>query len=399
MNRDHIRKEGRKWVEKGIIDESQLEELVELYPGRSNRPLLLTFAAIFIGLGFLSFIASNWSAIPDIGRMTIIILALIVFYLTGDVVYRKKSRPVGLSLITIAVLIFGSGIFLTGQMYNYTSFSAFPFFIWATGAFLVFAIYADRLLFTLAIIIATIGQIYSAINYMEFYSLIGLLLLIGFGYFVYRHADWLYATLFSLSFVLQALILTVTEHQVFYWLIVYLLGLYVAGILIAKPNIRLPFIQVSVTGMFLLAVWQVFFLEYEFVTDNIDGGFLFPLIWTVLMAGALLVSWKGKAFYTAINLLLFLPVFYVESGAVLVLLLLFAFSLGWLIYGYQQGSASQINKGTISFVSSTVIAYTQLAWDFMDKSLFFFLGGVLLFTLSFFLEKKRRDFTKRGRAE
>ncbi|GGC74200.1 hypothetical protein GCM10007216_01090 [Thalassobacillus devorans] len=396
MNRQQVKSEGKKWVDKGIIEKDQLEEILKLYPNQNQKPVLLTLAAIFIGLGFLSFIASNWGAIPHVARMVIIILAMLGFYLAGDHVYRKRSEAVGVSLLIIAVLIFGSGIFLTGQMYNYTSFSAFPFFIWALSALLVFALFEERTLFILAIIITTVGQVYSVGNFSEYHLLLGLLFLFGFGHFVYQRADWLYGTLFALSYMLQAIILSLVEHESFQWLILYLLVLYVTGHVVTKPGIRIPFTKLSVAGMFILAIWQVFMLEVDYFKEAINGEISFIVIWAVLMAAAVYLLWRSDNLILILNLVLFFPFFFLEAGSMLVLMLLFIYSLGWLLRGYQTEEANMVTKGTVAFVISTIVAYIQLAWDFMDKSLFFFIGGILLFLLSYFLERKRRNLSKRG---
>ncbi|SEB10081.1 Uncharacterized membrane protein [Thalassobacillus cyri] len=397
MNRQQVRNEGNKWVERGIIEPHQLDEIMALYPKRSQKPILLTLAAIFIGLGFLSFIASNWGVIPDIARMAIIIMAMIGFYIAGDKVYRTRSETVGLSLLIIAVLIFGSGIFLTGQMYNYTSFSAFPFFVWALAALLVFAVYDERSLFVIAIVITTIGQVYSAVNFSEFNVLLGLLFVLGFSHYVYHRADWLYATLFSLSYLLQTVILAFVEYQSYHWLLVCFLILYLIGMVVPKEALRIPFTKLSVAAMFILVVCQVFFLEVEFFTESLGGELVFLTIWIVLSLSAVFLLWKKDHFILLLNLVLFLPVFYLEAGSMVALILLFIYSLGWLLRGYQSETPDIVTKGTVAFVISTIVAYTQLAWDFMDKSLFFFIGGILLFLLSFFLERKRRNLSKRGR--
>jgi len=39
-------------------------------------------------------------------------------------------------------------------------------------------------------------------------------------------------------------------------------------------------------------------------------------------------------------------------------------------------------------VAATAVAYFKLTWGFMDKSLFFLLGGVLLLSLSWYLRRR-----------
>ena len=57
---------------------------------------------------------------------------------------------------------------------------------------------------------------------------------------------------------------------------------------------------------------------------------------------------------------------------------LFVFSLQLLWRGYAEEWRAKINWGTVLFLLSTLVAYGKLTWDFMDKSLFFILGGVLM---------------------
>ncbi|MNL89126.1 hypothetical protein D3C87_2192590 [compost metagenome] len=39
-----------------------------------------------------------------------------------------------------------------------------------------------------------------------------------------------------------------------------------------------------------------------------------------------------------------------------------------------------------------MVAYGKLTWDFMDKSLFFIIGGLLLLVLSWFLNRRNKKF-------
>ncbi|MMZ62533.1 hypothetical protein D1872_247470 [compost metagenome] len=72
------------------------------------------------------------------------------------------------------------------------------------------------------------------------------------------------------------------------------------------------------------------------------------------------------------------------------LLILFVFS-GYLLWiGYREDWSNKVNAGTLLFLFSTFIGYIQVAWDFLPKSLFFLVGGLLLFALNAFLQRQRR---------
>lgn len=181
MKRNQLLKESEWWVEEAIITEAQREKLLEHYPEKQYKPVLLTFAALFIGLGFLTFTASNWSYLADWGRMAVLLLSMSAFYVAGERVYKKKSARVGSSLILTALLIFGAAIFLVGQMYHYTAFSASPFLLWSMAAAGLYVVMREGLFYYAAAVIITVGQIYSGLVFQDFYLWLGLLLLGGLG--------------------------------------------------------------------------------------------------------------------------------------------------------------------------------------------------------------------------
>ncbi|SEH96622.1 Uncharacterized membrane protein [Halobacillus karajensis] len=396
MNRDHLVKESKKWVEEAIISEDQREQLMERYPKKQNKPMLLTFAALFIGLGFLTFVASNWSYLTDFGRMAILIFSMTAFYLAGDWVYRRKSNRVGISLILVAFVIFGSSIFLVGQMYHYTSFSAFPFFLWSLVGLGLLFLFKDASFFYATLIVVTIGQFYSGIVYQHFHIWLGLLFFIGLGWVVVKSRHIPQLSAFAISYVVHAIILVFSEGMPYYWLIVLFLLLYVVEDFFIKSGSLRVFKTLSMLSVFLMLIFQVFFLGNEYVGELTESSLYFFLAWAVLFVFSVVRLAMSSTNYYWIDLLLFVPVFRFEFGDGLSLLILFLYALFWLISGYHQEVSRWVNKGTIAFLLTTFIAYFQLAWDFMDRSLFFFIGGVLLFALSYFLEKKRRTMQRGG---
>ncbi|MGI8314472.1 DUF2157 domain-containing protein [Halobacillus mangrovi] len=398
MNRDQIIKESKKWVEAHIISETQRDQLIEQYPKKQNKPVLLTFAAIFIGLGFLTFIASNWTEMHDLSRMGIIIGSMLLFYLGGEYACRKRADRLGTSLILTALLIFGAGIFLTGQMYHYTSFSAFPFFVWALAGSSLYFLYQNWTFFIATVVITTIGQVYSGIVFQSYHLWLGVLFLFGLGWVVYKNKLTMASLVFSIAYVIHSLVLVFSEGFPYYWLIVLFLALYLLDdLVVRKGQIRI-FKSSAILSILVLNILQVFFLGYDYWFAQNESSFYFFIVWAVLFVFAVIRSAISPNNYYWIDLILFVPVFRFGFGDVLSLVLLFGYALMWLVSGYQQEVVRWVNKGTVAFLVTTLLAYFQLAWDFMNRSLFFFIGGILLFALSFFLERKRRQFHKGGEA-
>ncbi|MFC0524845.1 DUF2157 domain-containing protein [Pontibacillus salicampi] len=400
MRRDRLEKEAHRWVREGIISETQLQRIVSLYPKTDQRFLLMAFGGLFIGLGFLTFVASNWSDITNLMKMAIILISMLGFYGAGNWIHTNRSKGVGATFLVIGVLIFGAGIMLTGQMYHYMAFSATAFFIWSLAAIAMFMLSHEAVMLILAFAIMIVGQVYGGITYQHFHIGIGLLFIIGLGYFTLVHRrEWI-SLLYSLGFVVQSLVLVFTTDLSYYWLLFFWLLLYALAEVMPSDFPVHSFQRVALLGGFILGIIHVFSLQSEWILDNLDEGI--PFIISVLLVAMFIAYQKARKhdLVLLVDIALFIPVFFLPSlQSALVLLLLFTFSIGRLLVGYNRGDGEVINTGTVAFLASTLVAYFQLAWDFLDKSLFFFIGGILLFGLGYLLEQRRRSYAHNGEEE
>ncbi|RCW69705.1 DUF2157 domain-containing protein [Saliterribacillus persicus] len=389
MNRNQLQNEVNDWVEEEIISAQQAEKILAKYPAQNRSYLLIMFASLFIGLGFLTFIASNLQSLPDMVNMAIILVFMVGYYLAGEWVYRKRSEMLGIGLLIIGLLIFGAGIFLTGQMYHYSYYQAFPFIIWSIAAFLLFMIYKRVPLYVVAITILTIGQFYQFMTYHTFNLWLFALLLIGFSHYTYHYANKLYSYLFALSLIVQSLMLVFVNSYDYYWLIVLFLIVYIISEVVGKRAIEEPFKWLALLSIFIVTCIETFFISE--IINFVEKNWLFFFVWLFIFSIAILIKYFKKQIYTYTQLVLFIPILFAGEWAdVLSMIALFVFSLGLLFHGYRIEDNETISYGTLAFLISTFIAYIHLAWAFLDKSLFFFIGGIILFTLSYFLEKKRR---------
>ena len=113
------------------------------------------------------------------------------------------------------------------------------------------------------------------------------------------------------------------------------------------------------------------------------------------MAAVLAVSVAGKrargSLATLPEWLLLLPGFYLSGGlslAVATLVVLYAHAGSVLARANRDHDPDQLTIGAVLFVAATAVAYFKLTWGFMDKSLFFLIGGILLLALSWFLRRR-----------
>lgn len=117
---DFLTTELDTWTDQEIITAQQADDIISLYEARTHslRKILLIAGGVLLLLGGVSFLAAKWHTIPKLLRSCVIVLgyagSMCGYFFTG----RSTSRT-GKSLLLLASLIFGSGIYLITRMYDY----------------------------------------------------------------------------------------------------------------------------------------------------------------------------------------------------------------------------------------------------------------------------------------
>ncbi len=392
--RKWLKKEGAKWIEKGLIEEDQLKGIVSLYDKKSNN-LLPILASLLIGLGVLTFIASNWGQMSDLFRFTLICAALIGFNLTGLYLLDKGKRTLGIAWIGIGTLTFGAGIFLTAQIFHIVSYSANAFVLWTLIALLTYFILPNRYYYLLSLVIGTAGLIYSAVSFQSFSIILAILVVIGVGITTLKENESLFYHLYAVALTITGITFLVGYDLTYIWMTIVFLLIYGLSEWIPIEKARFAFKNISLLGVVILTLVHVFLLEDMIrYNENMMPALLPYFLLLLITLG--FISWSKYRRATEthwIDLILFTPLFLIgETASVYYLLLVFGYSLYILVEGYKLEDPTQINWGTFLFLISTLVAYIQLAWDFLPKSMFFLAGGILLFLLSWYLERRRRKW-------
>lgn len=140
-------KEGRTKEEiyKSLLNQGyRVDAINENYPSPPSREgddtqkktinSILTIAAILVGAGVFSFIASNWQFMPKTIKVLLIVSFMLGSYTGGWYMKaRMKFVKTGEALILLGVIIFGAGIFLIGQMFNIRANWPDGFLLWMLG--------------------------------------------------------------------------------------------------------------------------------------------------------------------------------------------------------------------------------------------------------------------------
>ncbi len=336
--------------ERGVISEEQKLQMLTDYEakqGLSFIRIMLTIGALLVGLGILSFIASNWA---ELGRAAKLSIILAVF-LGAMLASYKISGPypkTGKSLLYIGVLTYGAGIFLIGQMFNFGGHFTSAFLLWALGAFPIAALFRDKLvyLFTCVLVIIYVSGYFALDGYPYM-----VLALIPALYYCHRYLDHSPLILFFINLVTLDAVLLLThvlDMDKFYIALLFFglgLALYYLPL---KTNAGIYRLQ----GTLLMGVAGLFLTVPE-----MWRGLLYPGIQGFDPSAGRLAS-------TAFAVTL----------------------MTYLLY-----LTRKENLTALVFICAIIFRYyVDTFIDFMPKSAFFILGGLLLLGFGYYFERLRR---------
>ena len=232
------------------------------------------------------------------------------------------------------------------------------------------------------------------------YAVAGLVAL-GSGYRWWRPAghgpgsyepDALVGSLLALGLLWQAALWVALTHAKITWFFVPAMAVYAAGDWHPSRPASRALQGPPLVAAYLFALGLALFGE----TDQY-AGLLRPPVLAYLgaLAAVLALSVAGKRARGRLaslpDWLLLLPGFYLPGGlplAIATLVVLYAHAGSVLARANREQDAEQLTIGAVLFVAATAVAYFKLTWGFLDKSLFFLLGGGLLLALSWYLRRR-----------
>lgn len=135
--------------------------------------IIVTIAALLIGAGVFSFIASNWKSIGSTFKVIILLIAMLSAYLSGWKLKENSNyQKTGNALILLGYIIYGGSIFLIAQIFNIRANWPDGFLLWMIGGIAV-ALGSDVFgLNYLVLIVALIGLTGSSMIFTSYFGLI-----------------------------------------------------------------------------------------------------------------------------------------------------------------------------------------------------------------------------------
>ncbi len=348
---NRFEEELNKHQAEGRISEEQVGGMLETYELKekiSFIKVIVTLSVILIGLGVLSFIASNWILFGKATKFFIIVIAYVLASIAGmkiEKIYPKTGR----SLIYLSIVIFGAGIFLIGQTFHFGGRFTSAFLLWALGIIPLTIMLKDKGMFTflhLLLLVYLNGQ------YVYDDFPIFLLIIIPFLYYANKRFEVSWTIFFTNLVTLN-----------FVW---YILDewMHVENDLI----ILLFFIIGLLMYYFPFSFYQAIY--------RLQGMAIFGIFGWVLTCDN---TWNDYVWIRNIDL----P-FNIIFTLIYVLLLLYFVRRESLI--------------ALFFIGLTILRfYFDEMYDFMPKSIFFLTSGLLLLGFGYYFERKRKQLKEENK--
>tara|TARA_R110002020_G_scaffold23525_1_gene78208 strand:- start:711 stop:1820 length:1110 start_codon:yes stop_codon:yes gene_type:complete len=149
MLRRYLSRELDQWTRSGLLAPGQAQVLLadhdRRHTGFSLSAVLAVLAAVLFGAAVIALIAANWEVIPRATRVVMLLAFIIVGLAGAAVALRRDAAWVAEAALVFALLCYGAGIALIGQMYHLSGDEAAFLLTWAVGALVVSVAFSSAL--------------------------------------------------------------------------------------------------------------------------------------------------------------------------------------------------------------------------------------------------------------
>ncbi|WP_135612872.1 DUF2157 domain-containing protein [Methanococcoides sp. AM1] len=407
-----LREEVEDWSSEGIIDDHQAKLILSRY-GLAEAPssnenlnkkkdtsklvtVISILGAFLIGIGAILFVASNWQRIPNIAKMVLLLGTTYGTYFVGwELKFNRRTYPLmGEALLFLASLFVGATIFLTAQIFNVNANTHWLLLVWFL-AILPFG-YAFRSSIIISLNIVTfvlwttfyISQarylVQSSFEIFMLYLLLGInlyglgqlhlkfekyahfrIIHQGFGLFFILISYFYFSLETPYRDILTRLTPVNWQVQLFFLLfavtsVIFLISNISMYQKVKNTKYELIVLALAFSGW--IGAWLLTFFIDSFTTSVTEYGYTYtridPQIATILFI-----------FFN---------------------LIFFVLSIGSILIGYYKATVPFVNIGMFFFVLGVLHLYFTTLYELLPRSLAFIAGGLILITLGWYMENKRR---------
>jgi len=405
-----------RWIAGGLVPAQNRQAILDSASvpraGWTASGAAAILGAVLLALAALSFTAANWPDLPRLARFTVIIAALWASFAGAAFAFARGNPAAGHALALLGAALFGAAIALTAQTFNMSAFRNTGVLIWAGAALVTALAIPSRPVLALA---ALLGALWAGMEA---------------GNPLVSHAVWGYAPFWFLTAAaavrLRSLaamnllaagllvwtghilfetgrdVLTHAQHIAAFTLIAGALAMTAA---LARDR--------AVFGAGVISGWAgagaalgVLTLQAALgYTHETAGG---SALYAVIAGGALAViaatsAWRVRtqrlALWPALALagtgLMTAALPFAHAGRaggleVLTGALIYAAAAALILIGARLGRRFTGGLGVALFVLQSLYVYTRLFGDLLNTALLFFIGGLVLFAVSFLITRLQK---------
>ncbi|QBP40274.1 DUF2157 domain-containing protein [Paenisporosarcina antarctica] len=372
-----INRKLERWQNEGFIDQTTVDQILafeHLQPKPKKLPLLLIIGLIFFSLAVFSFIAANWQVMPDMLRITLVLLLMWMFYGFGYLSEQKKfGQPLIFRLIGLGM--FAASIIITIQTFHLSiSNSILPWAIFIAA--LAHYFYWRHQSY------AIIGFIFGAQVLITSVPTIGWL---EWGSFIIVSLVWFYFSRNPLPMVFSWLLLfgsglmlwSLIDYKSVLWPVWTLFALVVLLFLVPEKERILRPLYLIIGGIQLVVYLAV---RGETPLSFVELNLTESISLIIVATGILALCYIRFRAITWISVLGFVGVLLFDDTAIGLAILAEVVALAYLIITHRQ--EKPLALGFVYFIAVQFVLYFIYAWERLDMSLFFLIGALLLFALS-----------------
>ncbi|HBQ26653.1 MAG TPA: hypothetical protein DD791_09710 [Syntrophomonas sp.] len=391
-----VKKEIELWCSEGLISPDQAQLLSSRYPKTEFRAtsILPMLGAILLGVGIILFFAANWPIIPVAVKLILILSALFTcHYFAYKYRYEKNNVWLGNSLLLLGGILFGAAIFLIAQIYNINAYYPNGILFWGLGVLLMAWVTGERSVTILAILLLLAWTISDGSETHSLIPWLHLLILFLLAFPLAYRVRSASAVFLCQVWLVIALLMSISlnyEHMI--PLVIIFLGsaFYLRG----RHGEDLYGLLYVATGMIMVLTTMLIF-------SLVSDWELYVIIPVAILLGAMLVGFITllllpayrhiRMEIAAVGLINLMFVSYLTFAMphLFIYFVLFAAIVLVILKGAGQHNRIMLNLGLLFFYATVLCGYFDYASRYMDRSLFFIIGGVLLLLMGWWLNRKR----------
>lgn len=119
---------------------------------------IVVFAAILVGAGIFSFVASNWTEMTKVTKIGVILVSMLTSYGLGWFFHEKKQlERTGNAFYLLGTFIYGAGIFLIAQMFHVRQNWPDGLLLWMFGSLAMAFVLRSKVHFLLSLILGFVA--------------------------------------------------------------------------------------------------------------------------------------------------------------------------------------------------------------------------------------------------